>query len=449
MFEGRNFAQLLPPPEGWVTKELVLLSYSLDLAVLNEVLLQSGLSRSWPLSDLPTHVFCAVQDDRAAGEFYAAPSRDLGLYVYAKGSVRTLSGRGSSFHPKLWAILFQKHGGEELRLRLVIASRNLTAGNMLEGAACLEAAVPQESEAVEENEPLLQLLSSAGLSDQHPVYRALERTDFTPEICRITGDPSASYRFITPESGLLPALMWAAQGAEKVTAISPFLDAGTAVRLLDNCKVYRLYSRCASYTQEADREGLEIYSLGRETEQGEWEEQPLHAKIYAMDRADGCHLFIGSANLSHNGFVRNRELLPWVRTAARLRLAEQLAQWGAEGYSVRCTDPVLPDGDEGAEGRPFPAMELTQEELERLEERILRAQEDTEVSQLLRTVFDGSGEPLDCAINCLMTADEEELQEYRCRYLDYKRAFPLCGEGERSYREELDRIFPHGEEDGT
>jgi len=48
-----------------------------------------------------------------------------------------------------------------------------------------------------------------------------------------------------------------------------------------------------------------------------------------------------------------------------------------------------------------------------------------------------------------MTADEEELQEYRCRYLDYKRAFPLCGEGERSYREELDRIFPHGEEDGT
>jgi len=373
--------------------DVLLLSYSLNPEVLNEVLMESGLvNRYKGESELAEHVTCRIQSDRyQCGEGGDPVDLPFAAYVIETGRVKGIKKQGKSYHPKLIALL--KENGTQVQL--IISSRNLTKTSMLEGVLCLEGEV---KDGTGRNQELIDFLTKiSDIEKDNAVVQALGKADFSESIKRICcDDDKATVEFCSQhlEDKLLEDL----KGAEKATVVSPFLGSW---EFLDKF----IQGRPENTFQIITNRQIAPASVPKgQTEAPTYFKYPkneqikLHAKLYAVDRENNYSvLYIGSANFSENGLERNNELMCRI-TSEKCRFAEAVRNSFGE---LECCEIVDSPGDlEEPEPTELPVFKLSDQEREALEEKMQEALGKAQLTEAFRRLFGSANAdaPLEGAI---------------------------------------------------
>ena len=354
--------------------DVLLLSYSLNPEVLNEVLMESGLvNRYKGESELAEHVTCRIQSDRyQCGEGGDPVDLPFAAYVIETGRVKGIKKPGKSYHPKLIALL--KENGAQ-RVQLIISSRNLTKTSMLEGVLCLEGEVKDDPE---QNQGLIDFLTEiSDIEKDNAVVQALGKADFSESIKRICfDDDKATVEFCSQglkdkllKDKLLADLNADLNRAEKATVVSPFLGSwGFLNEFIRSCPdTFQIITNrqiAPASVPEGQTEAPTYFKYPKN------EQIKLHAKLYAVDRKNDSVLYIGSANFSENGLERNHELMCRI-TSEKCRFAEAVRNSFGE---LECCEIVDSPGDlEEPEPTELPVFKLSDQEREALEEKMQEA----------------------------------------------------------------------------
>lgn len=280
---------------------------------------------------------------------------------------------GHLFHPKVWLLKYRCD--DDVKYRLLIQSRNLTQD------ACWDAVVSIDGESSTRprasNRPLVDLLRSLpGLTTATmPVKRSAAVLRLAEDIRRVDWElpPDATeMRFHALGLGTQPALDFT--GSRHVV-VSPFVtDRGLGI-VAPASRTLTLVSRVESL------EELAATTLKRTTrrtildpnadlnivdpEDGGQSRSSLlaglHAKLYAVERANQAHLFVGSANATEAAFGGNVEIL--VEFVGRWRTFGIDALLGPDGLG-----PLLLDYEPAGGQKPLETAEAQR----RLDELIRR-----------------------------------------------------------------------------
>ncbi|WP_395245524.1 phospholipase D family protein [Agromyces sp. MMS24-K17] len=231
---------------------------------------------------------------------------------------------GGLFHPKVWVLEYAR--GEERRYRLLCASRNLTADRSWDVLVRLDGEPSDDHQGM--NDPLVALaeslpnlaVGSLGPTRARRIRGLAERlrfvvwespADVTLQAMHVFGIPAAP----------APDLARIFDGKRHLV-ISPFLsDDGVAAVVVKRSREAHVLSRPESLErlQPETLRRLQGYTLDEAADVQGVDERAetnpegalvgLHAKVYALDRLDGSHLFIGSANTTGAAFGSNVEAL--------------------------------------------------------------------------------------------------------------------------------------------
>ena len=466
MFDFRKLNDILTAPKGYRATDALILTYSLNLKSLNDLLLFSGITETYfrggrnhknssnGASAFPRHVTCVMQKDRAVtGDTAADKHAYYARLLNKEGSIKKIARESRSVHPKLLVFLYQKKNEEseeqEQIIRLIISSKNITSSNYLEGAICVEG-VPGGQD-VPANADLISLiknlLSEPRSDEQEQLLGALSKTNFIDSVRCILGDDGdddVAYSFVRSVNDQDTIAKAMPKGVDRVRIISPFLgtwgyteeflkDAFGNNDDLTNCDwriITREYVQPDSLPNGELPEGKFFYpgltgnSAGESQASEETEPVTLHAKVYGFTKTDEngleSMLLLGSANFSKNGLERNHELMlkisskevdfvDWLDCAA-LNLG-------------KCS--VTQEPDEGLpEGGELAPEETSAEELA---EMILRERGTDELARFIQHVLDRTirrDTMLDEFIKCIVNAKDDKRETIITRACDYIAADP-------------------------
>lgn len=329
--------EALRPPVGYEMDVAVATTYSLDLTAMliapmtfalgsvedagvidsgDRMQLLDALGRG---SDRIT-VFC-----QAAA--IHVPASHSGIHTFLEGSIAQVEPPcdNALFHPKVWAVRYQRKGDGALFHRVIVASRNLTLDNSWDTALVLDEAPDGEIGAGE----------VAGFVGKLPALCLKSLTDRRRKDIDSLVESMGEVRFAVPQpftSGELVALgtgdenAWPFTGdADRVLAMSPFLASGTLRRIRGDADEATLISRPEALdelgAQELGDWDLSVLSPGVDLVSGETDpdtgSEPetdgddltgLHAKVVVTDHADDTSRVVtGSANLTEAAWTRNVE----------------------------------------------------------------------------------------------------------------------------------------------
>ncbi|MET3808556.1 hypothetical protein ABIB25_005585 [Nakamurella sp. UYEF19] len=285
------------------------------------------------------------------------PQQASALMAFLEPMVHTVRATrpGHLFHPKVWFLKYRN--GSDVKYRLLIQSRNLTPD------ACWDAVVSVDGDAGTRpqaaNRPLVELLRSLpGLTTTTlPAGRSARIREFAEDLRRVNwelpADATDMMFHVWGLPGTQPAVDFT---GSRHLVVSPFLtDNGLAI-VAPTTRDLTLVSRVESL------EGLTEESLKRASRRTIFDpnadlnvDDPedenegrtgllsgLHAKIYAVERANQAHLFIGSANATEFAFGGNVEIL--VEFVGRWKTFGVDALLGAEGLGHLLQDYDPPGG---------------------------------------------------------------------------------------------------------
>lgn len=276
---------------------------------------------------------------------------------------------GYLFHPKVWFLKYRNEN--DVKFRLLIQSRNLTPD------ACWDAVVsvdgnsgprPQAS-----NRPLVELLRS--LPGLVTTTIASDRSNrilqFAEEIRRVSWE-------LPPDATEMAFHVWGLAGPQPAVdfkgnrhlVLAPFVTDEGLDLVAPSARDLTLVSRVESL-EELTPETLKHTSrrtildpnadlnlLDPDDEQQRQSSllSGLHAKLYAVERANQAHLFLGSANAAEAAFGGNVEIL--VEFVGRWKTFGINALLGPDGLG-----PLLQDYDPPG-GRESPAIDDAQRRLD-------------------------------------------------------------------------------------
>lgn len=467
--KSTDYSNFFIPPKGYTTEGILLLTYSLNLAMIEEIIIKSKIAnvtsskalteRFDSLAD-ENKFLCAVQKDRGTNIFEEREDNRNAWQMYKRGAVHPIEKKdGKSFHPKLCAFLYKNSENEnKFRLRLFISSRNLSRQNMIEGAICFET----ESFSDAANNKLSELISLikevAFPNIQSDIIDFLSKADFTDCIKSFLPEDYdlVDYSILTNKhevngsKGLKSSFPVTCNA---ITVVSPFLGDDAVIDLRDNNlkktehKKLNFISRQKSYTQKLHTEAINVYyieganrnkseiTLDNEEENGisfTLDEIPLHAKIYAFDKDKESWLFIGSANCTDNGLMNNHELLFMIHIEKKSEI-EGFANLlynsfkNDSFYNIKkCSTPYQSNGNDFPAGNNIDIPEsLSDEERKKLQEsakKIIEERDATEMWEVLSrlcNIKNGKTYPVDYLINYLMSVEENDLQAFLERVKDF------------------------------
>lgn len=367
--------QLTPPP-GYELSYAVGTTFTLDLATALTVPL-SFASHRVTAADGTLGVFDAIRraSDRIdifaqAGELSMGAASDL--VAFLEPMVHPVLPRRGLFHPKVWFLEYRS--GEQLTHRFLCASRNLTSDRSWDVLVRLDELPPdakRHSDAETLNAPLVALLRS--LPDMCVQPMAPARRDNVLALA----ERWKSLSWETPDG--MRALAFHVHGMRRSTMpdlagqraliISPFLsDDGltllrsrvrTDMHLLSRAesldrvdpasldpklKTYVLDDAASLTDDEKDADGG--YVPRRDVLSG------LHAKAVIVDRRDGAHVFLGSANATRAAWHDNVEVMvEFVGSSDRFGVAATLRALGDLKDEYPTEGGNAPSADEEAERR--------------------------------------------------------------------------------------------------
>lgn len=327
MLDECKLNDLLSMPEGYHVTDALFLTYSMSLKSLDQLLIQCGITDTYnksaeTLMELPNHVVCVMKKGGAIYDFEEYESNYANLLNH-KNNCRILKVKGNTFHPKLYAFLYENNDNNAYKkLRIIISSRNITSSNYYEGAICIDG--EPSNEIVEYNTELVCLLNTVTQNKCEKIIECLKKTDFSECLKKIVGDDQAKYRFITTISSSdlnkKKKIEMPFAKDKRVRVISPFLGDWDFIKECCVSEDYRIITReqvnsTSLPKDKNEKENVLAHMKCIKTLCVKEEEYviPLHAKIYAFSSKNEdrkmSQLYLGSANYSQNGFQNNYELM--------------------------------------------------------------------------------------------------------------------------------------------
>lgn len=311
----------LRPPAGYELVHAVGTTFTLDLTSALAVPLSFAAHRVRE-SDDPIAILDAVRRaaDRVdvfaqAGQI-AAPRQASDLVAFLEPMVHPVTAKrpGGLFHPKVWILEFSR--GTDRAYRLLCSSRNLTADRSWDMVVRLDGTPTETHQAA--SAPLrdfvavLPTLAVTPLSDE----RARRIVELAERVSRVHGETPADVREVLLHALGIGRRVTADFDGKRHLIISPFLsDDGISRLAPSRSKKVHVVSRAESLDRlhPDTLKRIVPYVLddaARDT--AEIDGDPLvglHAKTFVLDRRDGSHVFVGSANATNAAFTQNVEFM--------------------------------------------------------------------------------------------------------------------------------------------
>lgn len=318
MFDERQMNDILKPPTGYRATDALFLTYSLNMKVLDSILTDCGLFRTYGnnANEAAEHVVCCFQRDRYISEQNGNGEEEITLGRLLNKEKRIIR-KEPTFHPKLYVILFENKDENKQLLRLIIGSRNIARTNYFESMVCIEG-TPSDN-TVTMNEYLVDYIKRIAYNDAAKetvakITDILSKTDFSEIIGKITGDTNAEYSFVRYPGDNNGADL------KDLIIVSPFLGSWDFInKQINGTENWKIFTRdkVSENSLPKDKAGNPDNSnffcmpskIGESTDKNISDINELHAKIYAFKKDGKNHIYIGSANFSENGFGKNEELM--------------------------------------------------------------------------------------------------------------------------------------------
>jgi hypothetical protein len=334
----------LRPPQGFELDYALGTSYSLDLLALLAAPLAFTLFE-WqeeereneidPLSLLDAvrrharrvHLFCQAGQIRVP-----EPGRTLLAYLERCVVEAVAPSPGASFHPKVWVLRYRDSGSEEVRYRVICATRNLTFDRCWDTAVVLDGELTSRRKAFAANHPLADFVAALPGMAVRGRTRELEERAATmaEELRRVRFEPPEGVEEVYFHPLGLPmarAPSFPPEGGgprRKLLVISPFLTDSVVRELATENWLATLVSTPEALDEmsagalngvdevlvlrpEADVEARDVTESAEQAAARAL--RGLHVKLYAMDDRWTSRVWTGSANATADGLLRNVELM--------------------------------------------------------------------------------------------------------------------------------------------
>lgn len=439
MFEEQKLNHMLEAPKNFKCTDAIFLTYSLNLGILNDMLIQCGITSTYndnedSLKLFPDHVTCFMKKDRAIRDEASDFDKLYAQLLLNRDNCRIFGMDKRTFHPKMYAFLYEnENDASEKTIRLIITSKNITGSSYYEGAICVEGKPGKDR--VSNNDGLVMLLNEIAEKEKNnnsveysnggkykdggehynvgEYYRSfvelIAKTDFSGCIREMTGDEEAGYRFLVSpkEVSHENRIFLPFDGYKKVRVISPFLGTYDYIqKALENVPNWLIITRKEIEESLLPMDALERKSFienmkclkickeskeskdSKESKEKEDSLVELHAKIYAFsspknEKAPGL-LYIGSSNFSENGLENNYELMIKIETYKQDFV--DLLDDALKKYLDNC---IVTQESENAD---FDScyFDYCNKSSEEIIGKILQKKEEDELGNLGRYLFDGS-----------------------------------------------------------
>ncbi|GEP25872.1 hypothetical protein E3O11_00560 [Cryobacterium levicorallinum] len=311
----------LRPPAGYELLHAVGTTFTLDLTSALAIPLSFAAHRVRE-SDDPIAILDAVRRaaDRVdifaqAGQIVASrQASDLVAFLEPMVHPVTAQRSGGLFHPKVWILEYAR--GSDRAYRLLCSSRNLTADRSWDMVVRLDGTptdVDQPASApARDFLTALPRLAVTPLADD----RTLRIADLAQRVSRVQWEAPGDVREVVLHALGIGRPTTADFDGKRHLIISPFLSDDGISRLAParSTKVH-VVSRAESLDRLRPETLKRIvpYVLddaARDTAQVDGDPlEGLHAKTFVLDRRDGSHVFIGSANATNAAFTQNVEFM--------------------------------------------------------------------------------------------------------------------------------------------
>jgi len=329
-----NYGELLQPDLEYNLEFAVGLTYSLDLGALLGVPISLGLldEMDTSLRDNPFYMLEAIRksSDKIAifcnAGGISLPQNIQSVYSLLENSVFEIKlPNKKNFHPKLWFIKYTNNNGKAY-IKLIILSRNLTFDNSLDLAFELVGEVGKVRR--NKNQPLFDMLSfAADFSNKTKKEKVMSLANDVLHIKGFDiGPPFEDYDFLP--LGIKGYDNEYSEIFDKnmdVLVVSPFLSDDIVGNITKANGHKALITRKSSINQNTLNAFDSVYITNDILTDNEYRtKQDIHAKLYFTTGQAGNHLYLGSANASHNAFYNNVEFLIKLKYAPRMVSYEQI-----------------------------------------------------------------------------------------------------------------------------
>ena len=387
-----TLAEALIPPDGFIFKEAIFTSYSVDLltalSLPAQLLMVEEHARSEMLKN-PVALLSGIRKLREhvtifcqAGAIHAPRSEHL-LYALLQPmlcEVRAPNERGV-FHPKVQLLHFEDAAGKA-HMRLLILSRNLTRDRSWDLSLRLDG---RQGKRTKTNQPLRKLLT--WLAEQ-PGLRQVDRDRSLRlgELLRRTHwQRPAPYESLVElrvlglrGKGWLPT--WPGRRADQLVVVSPFVSESVVKELAASSHNPAVLISRADELQKLSDEALaafeSVYVLRDAALRGDGEDdgldvlRGLHAKAYLMQAGWKARAVVGSANatVSGVGVARNVEVLAVLEgKRGTVGFPKDLISEDGIGTLLVPYTRTAPDADELARQQQRQLLDDAQRDIGRLE----------------------------------------------------------------------------------
>lgn len=321
------------PGEDWRLEFAVGLTYSLDLGALLGVPISLGLmdEMDTSLRDNPYYVLEAIRksSDKIAifcnAGGISLPQSIRSIYTLLENSVFEVKlPNKQNFHPKMWFIKYNSH--EKSYIKLIVLSRNLTFDSSLDYSFEMTGEVGRAKRL--KNQPLSDMLTfAAEFSSKAKKEKIFSLANDVLNVKRFEIEsPFEEYTFLPlgipayekGDTGLF-------DGNRDIIVVSPFLSDDIVKEITKVNGRKTLITRKVSLNKCA----LEAFDQSYITKEVLVDNElaskhDVHAKLYFTSGNTGNHLYIGSANASHNAFFNNVEFLIKLKFAPRQASYDQI-----------------------------------------------------------------------------------------------------------------------------
>lgn len=310
------YTAALAPPPGYVFDEAIGTTFSLDPAVLLTVPVHLALLGGKQGADLHDGLAVLEAVRRLADRItvYAQRGRFLvpeppnPLYGLLESmAVEVNPRRGGVFHPKLWLLRYVATTGDNVLLRLLVSSRNITQDRSWDVALTLEGTPGGRSKvANRELADLIGALPALAVRNVGP-GRSRQAERLAGELRRTKWELPPGFDTIKfSVLGLRPGA-WSPPRSGRLAVISPFCTDDALAHLCrkttpealitrpETCQALApetraRFGRCLVLDDAAETEdGEDADALARDT-------LGLHAKVFLFEWGWDAHLVLGSAN---------------------------------------------------------------------------------------------------------------------------------------------------------
>ncbi|MGB3375933.1 MAG: hypothetical protein WBA87_12455 [Microbacterium sp.] len=371
MLEPQNRATLtgqLAPPAGFELSHAVGTTFTLDLATALSVPLAFA-SRHASNSEDAISVLDAVR--RAAehidifaqaGEITMGTPSDL--VAFLEPMIHPVQAPHGLFHPKVWFLEYAAGGRRSYRF--VCASRNLTDDRSWDTIVRLDGEVPAESSPSDENIPLVNLLNflpDLSVLDLTAGRRA-NIIALANRLREVRWELPSDARSVQFHSMGIPGAQIPNFQGKRALIISPFVtedglrmlrnDVRASTHLLSRAKTLDALAPGA-FDKKLTTYVLDDAAIG-DVETDESADRVrlsgLHAKAVIVDRLDGAHVFLGSANATDAAWRSNVEvMIEFTGSIPRFGVEASLAALGDLKEEYATDGGVTESEDEQAERR--------------------------------------------------------------------------------------------------